>query len=51
MRGEIPERTADSMRNFLKTQLKLGLEPYFKHNISNANVKYSHALPSIPKIR
>lgn len=29
-KGLIPERRAESMRNFLKTSLKYGLEPYFK---------------------
>lgn len=33
-KGVIPERTMDSMRNFLKTALKFGLVEYYKEHVS-----------------
>lgn len=33
-KGLIPERTMDSMRNFLKTSLKFGLIEYYKEHVS-----------------
>jgi hypothetical protein len=37
----IPQRTCESMRNFLKTQLKFGLQDFFKHQLGK--LKFSHA--------
>jgi len=39
--GIIPERTGDSLRNFLKTSLKYGLMSFYKEHVGI--LKYSHA--------
>jgi hypothetical protein len=30
-KGKLPGRTGDSMRNFIKTQIKFGVGPYLEH--------------------
>ncbi|CDW88076.1 UNKNOWN [Stylonychia lemnae] len=47
-KGIIPGRTGESMRNFLKKSLKLGLEAYLKGVIADS-AKYSHFFFEIPK--
>jgi hypothetical protein len=47
--GIIPERTGDSMRNFLKVSLKLGLLEFYKEHVGTC--KYSHAFSTILKVK
>lgn len=47
--GIVPERTGDSMRNFLKVNLKYGLLQFYKENV--ADCKYSHAFQTILKAK
>ena len=47
--GIIPERTGDSMRNFLKVSLKLGLLEFYKDHVGTC--KYSHAFSTILKVK
>ena len=44
-KGLIPERTMDSLRNFFKVNLKLGLVEYYKKHVSTQ--KYAHAFQNI----
>ena len=46
----IPNRPAESMRNFWKTQLKKGLENYLKKAIDDGS-RYCHAFGEIPEVR
>ena len=47
--GIMPNRSADSMRNFFKTALKKGLENFMKQALSQ-NTWYCHAFTRIPKV-
>lgn len=47
--GIIPERTGDSMRNFLKVSLKKGLLEFYKEHVATS--KYSHAFQTILKVK
>lgn len=48
-KGLIPHRTGDSMRNFLKVQLKFGLMHYYREHVSTQ--KYSHAFKHILQVK
>ncbi len=48
-RGLIPQRTGDSMRNFLKTRLNLGLERFLEYALEEG-IRFSHAFDNIPQI-
>jgi hypothetical protein len=45
----LPERTGDSMRNFLKVQLKMGLLEYYKEHVGSS--KYAHAFNTILRVK
>ena len=47
--GVIPERTGDSLRNFLKVSLKFGLMEFYKEHVAIS--KYSHAFQNILKVK
>jgi hypothetical protein len=47
--GIIPERTGDSLRNFLKVSLKFGLMEFYKEHVAIS--KYSHAFQNILKVK
>lgn len=50
MKGSIiPERTSDSIRNFLRNSLKYGLLTYFKEYVTIS--KYSHDSTTILKAK
>jgi len=46
----IPKRSADSMRNFWKSNADSGLEAYLHNAIVN-KIWYCHAFPQIPHVR
>ena len=46
----LPNRPAESMRNFWKTNLKKGLENYLKNAIDDGS-RYCHAFAEIPEVR
>ena len=48
-KGLIPGRTGDSMRNFLKVSLKMGLLEYYREYVAKA--KYSHQFNSMLKAK
>jgi hypothetical protein len=47
---ELPQRTADSLRNFWKNVEKKGLEKYMKDQLSTVTW-YCHAFSSIPTVK
>lgn len=47
-KGLLMTRSCDSMRNFLKTKLNYGIEPYIKWAIEN-DMKFSFSQPNFPK--
>jgi hypothetical protein len=47
----LPDRKAESMRNFLKVSLKYGLKVYMQTNIEKSAVKYAHNFANIPKVK
>ena len=48
--GVIPCRTAESMRQFLKTRLNLGLQRFLSYAVEN-NISYCHNYPDLPKLK
>ncbi len=44
--GIVPHRTCDSMRNFVKTQIKFGAKPFIDHNMQN--IRFSHFNKWVP---
>ena len=46
----LPKRTADSLRNFWKTNEKRGLEKYMRDALENGTW-YCHAFCKIPKVQ
>lgn len=48
-KGLLPGRTCESLRNFLKVQLKYGIMEYYKEHVQS--VKYSHYFDKILKVK
>jgi len=46
--GKIPERSAESMKNFYKQKLKHGILVFYKKHVND--YKYSHAFPTVLEV-
>ena len=47
--GTIPERSAESMKNFYKQKLNNGILVFYKNHVND--YKYSHAFPTVLEVK